>query len=91
MSSLLWPEARVVSPQIFQELLDVSEGTFARRSSIVRFLTVITSAYTTMRKLPGAQNFSDVPGKPPEAGWLIMPADGQEGRQTTKALSNRWR
>src|SRR6266446_1941831 len=25
----------------------------------------------------------------PEAGWLIMPADGQEGRYTTKALSNR--
>ena len=27
----------------------------------------------------------------PEAGWLIMPADGQEGRYTTKALSNRCR
>jgi hypothetical protein len=30
----------------------------------LRLLTVITSAYTTTRKLSGAQNFSDVSGKP---------------------------
>ena len=30
----------------------------------LRLLTVITSAYDIMRKLTGAQNFSDVPRKP---------------------------
>ena len=30
----------------------------------LRFLTVITSAYSTMHNLSDIQNFSDVPGKP---------------------------
>src|SRR5262245_58544088 len=35
-------------------------------SFILRFLTVITSAYSTMHKLSGARNFSDSPKKPLE-------------------------
>jgi len=42
----------------------ISEGTFARHSFMVRFLTVLTSGCATMRKLPGAQNFSKAPKKP---------------------------
>src|SRR5512145_1971675 len=44
--------------------LGISEGTFTRRSWMVRFLTVITNAYTTGRERPSAQNFSDVSRKP---------------------------
>src|SRR5262249_10801370 len=55
---LRWPDERLSPP------FKPCERYLTGFSSNPRFLTVLTSNCATMHKLPGAQNFSDVPGKP---------------------------
>jgi hypothetical protein len=48
--------------------LGISEETFARRSSIVHFLRIITNAYCIRAACSGARNFSKSPKKPIQCG-----------------------